>query len=92
MGSETSFLGFLSPKEHQARMNFKYEEIPQIMCVLFLPPGRIENSIHCSSGAFLPSTIGPLSLRLGKAFDRTNSRGNVLTAPLILQQSFIVNK
>lgn len=56
-------------------MNFKYEEIPQRMCFLFLPPCLIENSIHCSSSKFLPSTIGPLSLRLGKGFWHNQQQG-----------------
>lgn len=67
--------GFLSPKEHPARMNFKYEEIPQRMCFLFLPPSLIENSIHCSSSKFLPSTIRPLSPRLGKGFWHNQQQG-----------------
>ena len=88
MHSETSFeWGFLSPREHRARMNFKHEEIPQRMCVLFFPPRLVENSIHCSSfnsQATVPATW--------QGLDSANSKGNVLTALLMLQPRFIVNK
>lgn len=67
--------GFLSLKEHPARMNFKCEETPQIMHFLFLPPRCIENTVHCSSGKFLPSTIRPLSPRLGKCFWHNQQQG-----------------
>lgn len=56
-------------------MNFKYEEIPQITRVLFLPPCLIENSIHCSSSKFLSPTIRPLSLRLGKGLWHKQRQG-----------------
>lgn len=75
MCSETSFLVFFPPKEHPARMNVEYEEIPPRMCFLFLPPCLIENSIHCSCSKFLPSTIGPLSLRLGKGLWHNQQQG-----------------
>lgn len=67
--------GFLSPKECPARKNFKYEKIPQIMHFLFLHPCLLENSVHCSSGKFLPSTIRPLSLRLGKGLWHNQQQG-----------------
>lgn len=41
---------------------------------------------------FLPSTIRPLSLRLGKGLWHNQQQENVLTAPLIQQQKFIVIK
>lgn len=89
MCSETSRLVFF-PSNRSGRMHFQCEEIPQIMHFLFLPPHRIENTIHCSSNPFLPLTIRPLSSRLGTGFDITDSKGNVLTALLIRQQRFIV--
>lgn len=67
--------GFLSPKEHQARMNFKYEATPQITCILFLPPRLTETSIPSSSTKFLPLTIRPLSLRLGKGLWHNQQQG-----------------
>lgn len=62
----------------------------QIMHFLFFPP-HIENSIHCSPVSS-PSTIRPLSLRLGKGLWHNHSKGNVLTVPLIRQQRVIVIK
>jgi hypothetical protein len=84
--------GFLSPKEHPVKMNFKCEEIPQIMHFLFLPPCLIENTIHCCFSKFLPQQSGHCPRDLARAFDIGNSKGAVLTAPLIHQQRFIVMK
>ena len=67
-------------------MNFKHEEIPQRMHVLVFPPRLVENSIHCSSfnsQATVPATWQGLGW--------ANSKGNVLTDLLMLQQRFIVN-
>lgn len=72
--------GFLSPKEHPARMNVKYEERPQRMCFLFLPPCLIENSIHCSCSKFPPSTIRLLSLRAGEGLGHNQQQGRCFTS------------
>lgn len=63
---ETSFLVFFPQKNARPERTSNMKKIPQIMHFLFLHPCLIENSVHYSSGKFLPSTIRPLSLRLGK--------------------------
>lgn len=83
---------FSFPKRAPSQKNFKYEEIPQIIHFLFLPPCLIDNSIRYFPVSSSLQQSGHCPWDLAKVFDITNSKGNVLTAPLIRQQRFIVIK